>query len=130
MKKVVLFVLSFILVNISLANQHKKYVEIAVPYENVEVKPLFPGGMNEFMKFITKNFTISEDEEGNIPTGTVHVNMIINKEGNVTNVQMLKDLGNAGKEIKRILAKCPKWQPGRMKGVNVDVEYNFPITIK
>lgn len=128
MEKRILFLLSFLIINLSFAKKFENGALIIIPYEQVEVKPLFPGGMNEFMKFVMKNFHISEEEE--VPTGTVHVSMVIDKNGNITNVQILRDLGNAGNEIKRILAKCPKWQPGRMKGENVDVEYNFPITIK
>ncbi|WP_136669081.1 energy transducer TonB [Flavobacterium sp. H122] len=128
MKKSALFLLSFMIINLSFAKKLNSEVLIIIPYEQVEVKPMFPGGINEFMKFVMNNFHLSEEDE--LPTGTVHVSMIIDKNGNVGNVQILRDLGNAGKEVKRVLAKCPKWQPGRMKGVNVDVEYNFPITIK
>jgi hypothetical protein len=123
MKKIIAVLLSF---SKALING----IEVPVQYEIVEVKPLFPGGMSEFMQFVMKNFQIQEDEEGNIPTGTVHVSIIISSDGTVSQVNILRDVGNAGKEIKRILAKCPRWTPGRMKGQNVSVEYNFPITIK
>ena len=123
-------VIGFLLFTSSFANPVIGFTEVPIPYENVEVKPLFPGGMSEFMRYIMKNFRADEDEEGNVVTGTLYVNLIIDKEGSITIVQILKDVGNAGKEIKRILAKSPKWQPGRIKGENVAVEYGFPITIK
>lgn len=128
MEKKVLYLLFFLLINVSFAKKINTEGLIIIPYEQVEVKPLFPGGMNEFMKFVMKNFHLPEEEE--VPTGTIQVSMVIDKSGNVTNVQIISDLGNAGNEIKRVLSKCPKWQPGRMKGENVDVEYVFPITIK
>ena len=130
MKKMILLFISFLLFCSFSVNHAESFIEVPVPYESVEVKPLFPGGMSEFMKYITKNFRVPEDEEGNVPTGTVHVNLIIDKEGNIATVQILKDVGNAGSELKRILAKSPKWQPGRAKGENVAVEYGFPIIIK
>lgn len=128
MRKSALYLLFFLIINVGFAKKNETRMLIVIPYEQVEVKPLFPGGMNEFMRFVMKNFHISEEEE--MPTGTIQVSMIIDKMGNVTNVQIIKDLGNAGNEIKRVLSKCPKWQPGRMKGENVDVEYVFPITIQ
>ena len=128
MRKSALYLLFFLIINVGFAKKIETRMLIVIPYEQVEVKPLFPGGMNEFMRFVMKNFHISEEEE--MPTGTIQVSMVIDKMGNVTNVQIIKDLGNAGNEIKRVLSKCPKWQPGRMKGENVDVEYVFPITIQ
>lgn len=131
MKKYVVLVLGLLFVNLGFSiNIVNPIVDAPMQYNAVEVKPLFPGGMGEFMKFVMKNYQAPESEDGEVLTGTVHVSIIIDKEGNVTNVQILRDLGNAGKEVKRVLSKCPKWQPGRNKGENVAVEYNFPITIK
>lgn len=130
MKKGIAVLLSMLFVNLGFSKSMINSIDVPVQYEAVEVKPLFPGGMSEFMQFVMKNFQIQEDEEGNIPTGTVHVSIIINSEGVVSQISILRDVGNAGKEIKRVLSRCPKWTPGRMKGQNVSVEYNFPITIK
>jgi len=130
MKKFVVLVLGLLFVNLGFSKNEINPVEAPMQYNAVEVKPLFPGGMGEFMMFVMKNYQAPENEEGEVLTGTIHVSIIIDKEGNVTNVQILRDLGNAGKEVKRVLAKCPKWAPGRNKGENVAVEYNFPITIK
>lgn len=130
MKKFVVLVLGLLFLNLGFSKNGINQVDAPLQYNAVEVKPLFPGGMGEFMMFVMKNYQAPENEEGEVLTGTVHVSIIIDKEGNVTNVQILRDLGNAGKEVKRVLAKCPKWTPGRNKGENVAVEYTFPITIK
>lgn len=130
MKKFVILILGLLFVNLGFPKSFVNSIDVPQQYDAVEVKPLFPGGMNEFMKFVMKNYHAPESEDGEVLTGTIHVSIIIDKEGNVTNVQILRDLGNAGKEVKRVLSKCPKWTPGRMKGENVAVEYNFPITIK
>ncbi len=131
MKKFVVLILGMLCINLGFSNTLSKQTEDApLQYNAVEVKPLFPGGMSEFMKFVMKNYQVPESEDGEVVTGTVHVSIIIDKDGNVTNIQILRDVGSAGKEIKRVLSKCPKWTPGRNKGVNVAVEYNFPITIR
>ncbi len=131
MKKFVVVLLSFLVGNLMFPQSLGKSMDIPMQYESVEVKPLFPGGINEFMKFVMKNYQVPEDEEeGNIQTGTVQVSIVIDINGNVSQVNILKDVGSAGKEIKRVLSKCPKWTPGRQKGINVPVVYSFPITIK
>jgi hypothetical protein len=105
-------------------------VVLPVEYNSVEVKPQFPGGINEFMVFVVKNYVVPEDEEGNAPTGTVEVSIVIDVDGSVNNIKILKDVGLAGAEIKRVLSKCPKWKPGRQGGEDVAVVYNFPVKVQ
>ena len=129
MKKITILLLSFLIANLAFP-QDLKSITGVVQYDVVEVKPLFPGGMNEFMRFVMKNYQVPEEEEGGGVTGTVQVSIVIGVDGSVTQINILKDVGSSGKEIKRVLSKCPKWTPGRQGGINVPVEYNFPITIK
>ncbi len=112
--------------------QSLKATETILPvgYDAVEVKPQFPGGISEFMVFVVKNYRVPEDEEGNAPTGVVEVSIIIDIDGSVKDIKILKDVGLAGTEIKRILAKCPKWKPGRQGGADVAVVYNFPVKVQ
>lgn len=130
MKKITILILSFLCINLVFSNKTDKIVEAPIPFESVEVKPMFPGGINEFMRFVMKNYQVPEEDEGGGATGVVQVSIIIAADGSVSNIDILKDVGSAGKEIKRVLSKCPKWTPGRQKGQNVPVVYNFPITIK
>ncbi|MGH2667287.1 energy transducer TonB [Flavobacterium sp.] len=130
MRKITILILSFLIGNLVFSKTFNNPLEIPIQYESVEIKPLFPGGISEFMKFVMKNYQVPEDEEGGGETGTVQVSIVIDVDGSVAQVTIVKDVGNAGKEIKRVLSKCPKWTPGRQKGINVPVVYNFPITIK
>ena len=129
MRKITILILSFLIGNLAFPKTLNAAAEMPIQYEAVEVKPLFPGGISEFMKFVMKNYQVPEEDEGGA-TGTVQVSIIIDADGSVSQVTILKDVGNAGTEIKRVLSKCPKWTPGRQKGINVPVVYNFPITIK
>lgn len=129
MKKTVIMIVTFLCFSLV-------YPKVTLPletpmlYEVVEVKPVFPGGITEFMKFVMKNYQVPEEEDGGGATGTVQVSIVIDATGNVSKIDILQDVGSAGKEVKRVLSKCPKWTPGRNKGVPVPVVYNFPITIK
>jgi Gram-negative bacterial TonB protein C-terminal len=125
MKKIILIAIFFFFFANSFAQVGDKKI---YKYESVEIKPQFPGGIVEFMRFVIKNYQVPEDDEGN--AGTVLVSIDINNTGDVNNITIIKDVGNAGKEIKRVLSKCPKWTPGRQNFENVAVVYEFPIKIQ
>jgi Gram-negative bacterial TonB protein C-terminal len=127
MKKKGLFLICFLFCMNSFAQSTDKKI---YNYETVEVKPQFPGGINEFMKFVIKNYQPPEEDEGNALKGTVTVDIEINSEGNISKITIVNDLGNAGKEIKRVLSKSPKWTPGRNNFENVTVVYQFPVKIQ
>jgi hypothetical protein len=131
MKKNLILFVSFVLLQfVSAQSVNGVKVDLPIGYDAVEVKPQYPGGINEFMKFVMKNYQVPEEEEGGGATGTVDVSIVIGVDGSLTNVTILSDVGNSGKEIKRVLSKCPKWTPGRQNSVNVSVVYNFPIKIQ
>lgn len=128
MRKITILILCLLIAS-SVFPKTLDFAGAPVKYEIVEVKPLFPGGISEFMRFVMKNYQVPEEDE-EVATGVVQVSIVIDIDGSVSQINIIKDVGNAGKEVKRVLAKCPKWTPGRQNGANVPVEYNFPITIK
>ena len=112
-------------------NVNQKYFETPLQYDNVEIKPLFPGGISEFMRYVISNYKVpEEDEEGYGVQGVLEANILIDVDGSVAQVNITKDVAAAGKQIKKIVSKCPKWQPGKNKGNYVPVIYNFTVTIK
>ena len=128
MKKITILIM-FFLIGSTVFPQTIKHTGAPLQYDVVEVKPVFPGGISEFMRFVMKNYQVPEDEEGG-ETGVLEVSIVIGIDGNLSQVDIVKEVGSAGKEVKRVLASCPKWTPGRQGGINVPVVYNFPITIK
>src|SRR6476660_1479648 len=66
----------------------------------IETKPEFPGGINEFRKFIASNFQIP-DEPG--LKGNVYVTFIIEKDGSISDIKVLRDIGfGTSEEAKRV----------------------------
>ena len=108
MKKILLSIITLFLVSFASAQTTDNYVDDApYAYEEVEVRPEFPGGHNAFMTFISSNFQMP-DYEGN--GGTLKIAFIIEIDGIVTNVNVVKDLGGGtGAEAKRVISKSPKW---------------------
>lgn len=94
----------------------------------IEVKPDFPGGMDKFYSFVGKNYRTPE-EEG--LKGKVYVTFVVEKDGSLTDIKVLRDIGyGTGAEAVRVLKKCPKWSPGVQNGKPVRVLYSLPITIQ
>ncbi|HEY4618758.1 MAG TPA: energy transducer TonB, partial [Flavobacterium sp.] len=94
----------------------------------IEVKPEFPGGMDKFYGYVAKNYRAPE-EEG--LKGKVYVTFVVEKDGSLTDIKVLRDIGyGTGKEAIRVLKSCPRWNPGVQNGKPVRVLYSLPITIQ
>ena len=128
MKKILLSVITLFIMSFASAQTTDNYVDDApYAYEEVEVRPVFPGGHNAFMTFIATNFQMPEYEVGG---GTLKIEFIIEIDGTVTNVNVVKDLGSGtGAEGKRVISKSPKWTAGETRGKKVRVHYEVPIKI-
>ena len=94
---------------------------------SVEVKPNYPGGLDNFYNFFLKNFQVQNEEE---LKGNVFVTFVVEKDGSLSDIKVLRDIGyGTGKEAVRILKSCPRWNPGEQNGKKVRVLYSLPITI-
>jgi hypothetical protein len=93
----------------------------------IEVKPEFPGGWIKAQEFIKKNF-VNPDEEG--IKGKVYVTFIVEKDGSLTDIKILRDVGfGSGIEVIRVLKKMPKWIPAQQNGKTVRCLYSLPIQV-
>ena len=94
----------------------------------VESKPEFPGGIKEFYAYVAHNYKVPNVKG---LSGKVFVKFVIEKDGSVTDIKVIRDIGyGSGEEAIRMLSKCPKWIPGQQMGKPVRVEYMLPINIK
>ncbi|PZX92280.1 hypothetical protein DOS84_15825 [Flavobacterium aquariorum] len=128
MKKNLLLVVALFIASFASAQATATIIDDApYNYEEVEVRPEFPGGNNELMNFIGKNFKIP-DYEGS--GGTLKIAFIIEIDGSITNVKVVKDLGDGtGAEAKRVISSSPRWSSGETRGKKVRVLYELPIKI-
>ena len=97
-------------------------------YHDEETKPEYPGGVEEFYKFIGKNFKVPQIEG---LSGKVFLAFIIEKNGEVDNIKIIKSMGNeVDQEAYRVLSESPAWKPGKLRGIPVRVLYSIPIDIQ
>ncbi|TRW25088.1 energy transducer TonB [Flavobacterium zepuense] len=95
----------------------------------VDVMPQFPGGLERFYSEVGKRFRTPENDSET--TLKVYVSFVVEKDGSMTNLKVLRDPCNCmGKEALRVLNSIKtKWEPGKKKGVTVRTAYNLPITV-
>lgn len=96
-------------------------------FTKVQILPEFPGGMMGFHTYVSKMYKIPSTFKG---SGYLILNFIVEKDGSVTDLKVMRDLGyGTGEEAIRILKMAPKWKPGFQDGVPVRVSYNLPIKL-
>lgn len=94
----------------------------------VEIMPEFPGGMNEFTKYLQKELKYPEECRKKGITGRVLVEFIVEKDGSISNVRTIVPVYPAlDAEAERVIRKSPKWKPGYQLGKPVRVYYQIPI---
>ncbi len=92
--------------------------------------PEFPGGIKKFYNYVGNNFE-KPDIDG-INTFRVYVSFVIEKDGSMTDIKVIKDPGfGLGREAIRVLKSLKtKWTPGMIGSKPVRTSYNLPITVE
>ena len=81
----------------------------------VERLPEFPGGMTEFMKWLTKNLKYPPSAQQRRIKGKVVAQFIVNKDGTLSDLQVIQPLEPAcDQEVLRVLKTMPQWKAGMM----------------
>ena len=63
--------------------------------------------------------------------GTVQVEMIIGKDGKVTDVKVVKSVSEElDAEALKVVAASPKWTPGRVSGNKVKASLTIPVEFR
>lgn len=94
----------------------------------VDQEPEFIGGTEALYKYLANNLKYPTLAEENGITGKVYITFIVNTDGTISNVSILKDIGGGcGQEAKRVVENMPKWKPGKQNGKYVRVKYSIPV---
>ncbi|MDY0016013.1 MAG: energy transducer TonB [Bacteroidales bacterium] len=94
----------------------------------VEEYPQFPGGEEARFKFLADHTVFPNEAKSNNIQGRVIVGFIVEKDGSITNVKVLKSANRLlDAEAIRVTKLMPKWEPGKQKGKKVRCQYQMPI---
>ena len=98
------------------------------PFNEVEDKPAFPGGMEAMIQFFSTNIQYPADAKKQKIDGRVLVNFVIEKDGSITDVKVMKPgFPSLDAEAVRVVKAMPKWKPGYQNGKAVRVQFTMPI---
>lgn len=93
--------------------------------------PQFPGGTEALMKYLSKNIRYPEQAKKENIQGKVYVKFVVEKDGSITDAKVLRSIGGGcDEEALRVVKAMPKWEPGKMQGTPVRVQFNLPIVFK
>ena len=103
----------------------------SVNYAAFEVLPQFPGGLEAFGKFLSKNLNYPKEARNGGVEGRVYVQFVVEKDGKLTGLRSVRGIGSGcDEEALRVFGLSPIWDPGTQRGNPVRVSYTVPIFFK
>ena len=88
-------------------------------------------GMGSFYRDIAKRLKYPAQARRMNVEGRVFVEFIVNKDGSLTDIRVIKGIGaGCDEEAVKVLESCPPWNPGKQRGVPVRQRMVLPITFK
>ncbi|MGB0805744.1 MAG: energy transducer TonB [Salibacteraceae bacterium] len=98
------------------------------PIKFAEKMPVFPGSEPGLYEYLAKNTQYPTFPLENGIEAKLYVQFIVNKDGSVSDVEVLNPQGYGfDEEAKRVISQMPTWEPGRQGGKKVRVYYVIPI---
>ena len=101
-----------------------------IPFEDVDVKPMFNGKSADegFREYVASETVYPSEAQEKGITGRLFVEFIIDTDGSVTNARVLRSVDPLlDAEALRVIKLSPKWTPGKHEGKMVKVQYVFPF---
>ncbi|NGM89774.1 energy transducer TonB, partial [Parapusillimonas sp. SGNA-6] len=93
-------------------------------FESVEINPSPKKGMDAFRKWIADNYQYPSGAIDAGVKGTITVSFVVERNGELTDIKVLKDLSyGTGQAAINLLKKAEKWNPGIQNGRPVRVAY-------
>jgi protein TonB len=97
-----------------------------------EIDASYPGGVPAWARFLSKNLRYPDEAQAAGIQGPVLVQFIVDKEGNVSDVQAVSGPTEGGlrDEAIRVIKKSGKWVPAIQNGRNVKSYKRQPVIFK
>lgn len=108
----------------------------------VEQMPMFPGcsskklseaerqscATTKMLAFVYQHVKYPALARENGIQGTAVVKFVVEKDGSITNITIVKDPGGlTGESVFSVVERFPDWIPGKQRGKPVRVEFNLPV---
>ena len=100
-------------------------------FQIVEEMPSYPGGERALLEYVAKNIKYPQIARETGIQGRVFVGFVVEPDGSVSNVKILRGIGGGcDEEAMRVIKSLPKWKPGKQRGKAVRVSYQIPVVFK
>lgn len=110
-----------------------KLVEISADeiFDVVETQPMPAGGMAGWNEYLKANLKYPAKAKEDGIEGTVIAVFVINTDGSITDVEILRGVGaGLDEEAVRVIQNAPNWEPGKQRGREVRTRMRLPIRFK
>jgi TonB family protein len=115
----------------SASNEESGEGKVDIVFDTVETQPNFPGGINGWNKYLSENMIYPTQARRMGVEGTVIVVFVINTDGSIQDVEVLRGIGGGcDEEAIKVVKNSPKWEPGKQKGKPVNTRMRLPIRFK
>jgi TonB family protein len=130
MKKQLLFLYLVIIILIP-TESYSQTTHNDTVYDFVTTMPEYPGGQKAMMSYFIENMRYPLAAYLNNVSATAYVNFIVETNGSVSDVVVLKPIGyGCDQEAVRLVNQMKSWKPGELNGKKVRVRSNAPVYFK
>lgn len=100
-------------------------------FTQVEQPAQYPGGFEAMAEYLKKNMAYPKDARRSGIQGTVFVSFIVNKDGSISDVAVIKGIGgDCDQEAMRVVSIFPTWTPGMHHGKIARSRFVLPLDFK
>ncbi|MCQ2300563.1 MAG: energy transducer TonB [Bacteroidales bacterium] len=93
-----------------------------------DVECEFPGGTKALYTFFADNIHYPEQALKEQIEGKIYLSLIIEKDGTVSEIKLLRDIGGGcGKEAVRVAKMMPQWKPALVNNKPARSRFNIPF---
>lgn len=99
-------------------------------FTKVEIESEYPGGAAAWQRYLNRNLRYPQEAIDNEVQGAVVVQFIVDKEGNVSEVEAISGPQELRAEAVRVIKKSGKWTPAVQNGRQVKSYKKQPIVFR
>ncbi len=112
-------------------SQSQSFAQEGKIYKITEKPPKPNGGMCAFFQYTEDNLKRPDEALKNGVKGNVFVQFVIEKDGKLSNIHVIKGLGSGVDEaVVKLLENAPPWNPGLQQGQAVRVKKTMSIAVR
>jgi TonB family protein len=127
----ILFFVFFIVNSIALIAQHDtlaKEDSRVASVDVVERSPEYEGGLQAVTQLVSKELKYPRKSRKAGVEGTVFVGFVVQPDGTVADVHIVKGLNKEmNEEVLRVMKKMDKWKPGTRNGMPIKSKFVMPV---